>query len=104
MQKEQTEAFGFSVRTDVFEEQLAHPREEAYYTVDGETITIPVDAVRAKEIMLTLYEQAVPYPSMPGSIRDVMEEELLSCLEGNKSAVEAGKVLQNRVQLYLDEL
>lgn len=102
-QKGMVEAVGLSVRRDVFEEQLNALEAEITYRVDGEAFTIPVDAETVKEKFLALYENSVPYPSLPESISAVLEEELESCFLGEKSAEEVGKVLQNRIQLYLYE-
>lgn len=102
-QKGMVEAVGLSVRRDVFEEQLNALEAEITYRVDGEAFTIPVDAETVKEEFLALYENSVPYPSLLESISAVLEEELESCFLGEKSAEEVGKVLQNRIQLYLYE-
>lgn len=93
----------FSVRQDVFEEQLENMDEEVTYTVDGEPLTIDVDAEDIKWKLLDLYEDSVPYPSLPPGLREVVSEELQSFFSGQKSAKDVCAVLQNRVQLYLNE-
>lgn len=95
--------FYFSVRQDIFLEQLDDMPEEWEGFIDGAPVTIPVDKEQAKERVLSLYEKAVPYPSMPQEIGQVLEEELSECFQGTKSVEEAAGILQNRVQLYLDE-
>lgn len=95
--------FYFSVRQDIFLEQLDDMPEEWEGYIDGAPITIPVDKEQAKERVLSLYEKAVPYPSMPQEIGQVLEEELSECFQGAKSVEEVAGILQNRVQLYLDE-
>lgn len=101
-QKKLVEGTEFSMRRDVFEEQLAGLDDEIEYSVDGEQLSIPVDAKTVREKVLALYENSVPYLSLPESIGALLEEELESCFSGQKSAGEAGKVIQNRIQLYLD--
>ena len=93
----------FSVRQDVFLEQLDDMPEELKYYKDGAEVTIPVDKERARERLLSLYEKAVPRPAMPQEIGQVLEEGLQECFHGSKSVEEVAGILQNRVQLYLDE-
>lgn len=50
-----------------------------------------------------LVKGAQPYPYEMGKIRMIIEEELGAFLEGQKTAEETAKVIDSRVQLYLDE-
>ncbi len=50
-----------------------------------------------------LVKGAQPYPYEMGKIRMIIEEELGAFLEGRKTAEETAKVIDSRVQLYLDE-
>ena len=38
-----------------------------------------------------------------GTVKDIILEETQYFFEGQKTAVEVGKIIQDRVQLYLDE-
>lgn len=49
-------------------------------------------------------ESCVPRPKGHEDIESIVWEEASSYIEGNKSAEEAAKIVDNRVQLYLDEL
>lgn len=102
-QKNLVKHFYFSVRQDVFQEQLDGMPEELVHYRDGAYVTIPVDKEQAKERLLSIYEKAVPYPAMPQEIGQVLEEELSECFHGTRSVEEVAGILQNRVQLYLDE-
>ena len=93
----------FSVRKDVFERRLADVESEVKYQVDGEELMIKVDREAVKETLLALYEESVPYPALPGDLADVFAEELSGFFQGGQSAEQAAKILQNRVQLYLNE-
>ena len=93
----------FSVRKDVFESRLADVESEVKYQVDGEELMIKVDREAVKETLLALYEESVPYPALPGDLADVFAEELSGFFQGGQSAEQAAKILQNRVQLYLNE-
>ncbi len=102
-QSELVRDYGFSIRRDVLMNQLENMSEELVYIIDGAQVRIPVDKERAKERLLSLYEKAVPEPSLPAEIYQVFTEELSQCFRGSKTVEEAAEVLQNRVQLYLDE-
>ncbi len=94
---------GYSVREDVFMEQLKEPENQSIYTVGGESFTVSADWEAVKEELLSIYEKALPEPVMPEGMRTAIEDELWECFYGTKSIEEVGKTLQNRVQLYLDE-
>ena len=49
-------------------------------------------------------ESCVPRPKSHEDIESIVWEDASSYIEGNKSAEEAAKIVDNRVQLYLDEL
>ena len=102
-QKDLAKLYYFSVRQDVFLEQLDTMPEELVRYMDGAEVTIPVDKEQAKERLLSLYEKAVPRPPMPQEVGQILEEGLSECFHGTKSVEEVAGILQNRVRLYLDE-
>ena len=102
-QKNLAKLYYFSVRQDVFLEQLDTMPEELVRYMDGAEVTIPVDKEQAKERLLSLYEKAVPRPPMPQEVGQILEEGLTECFHGTKSVEEVAGILQNRVRLYLDE-
>lgn len=102
-QKDLAKLYYFSVRQDVFLEQLDTMPEELVRYMDGAEVTIPVDKEQAKERLLSLYEKAVPRPPMPQGVGQILEEGLSECFHGTKSVEEVAGILQNRVRLYLDE-
>lgn len=94
---------GFSVREDIFMEQLKEPAQRSQYVIGGETFTVSADWTTVKEELLALYEKCVPYPVMPDAVEAAISEELRECFYGSKSIPQVGEILQNRIQLYLDE-
>lgn len=50
-----------------------------------------------------LLESCVPQPEEYSDILSIVWEEGQSCLSGDKSAAEAAKIIDSRVQVYLDE-
>ena len=102
-QKDLAKLYYFSVRQDVFLEQLDTMPEELVRYMDGAEVTIPVDKEQAKERLLSLYEKAVPRPPMPQEVGQILEEGLSECFHGTKSVEEVAGILQNQVRLYLDE-
>lgn len=93
----------YSVRKDVFEEQLEEPKDAGGYLIGGETVTVSGDWAAAKEELLSIYEKSVPVPAMPKSMDAVIFEELAGYFDEAKSMEDAAEIIQNRVQLYLDE-
>ena len=79
------------------------PKNQSSYIIGGEVLKISADWAAVKEELLAIYERSVPAPVMPKTMDAVISDELAECFNGTKSVVEAGRILQNRVQLYLDE-
>ncbi len=103
-QKAAAEEVGaLSVRKDVFEESLNNLPEETMWIIDGEDFKFTVDKERVSEQFMSLYEKAVPNPSLPAEVENILEEELQSYFEGQKTAEQVCSVLQKRMQLYLYE-
>lgn len=103
VQADLVKKFGFSVRKDVFEEQLKNVEDEVTYIIEGEKVLLSVDKEHIKDRIFSLYDKAEPYPSMPDGIGSALAEELQEYFHGVKRPEEVQKVLQNRVQLYLNE-
>ena len=57
-----------------------------------------------KEAYEQFLESCVPRPKSHEDIESIVWEDASSYIEGNKSAEEVAKIVDNRVQLYLDEL
>ncbi len=92
-----------SVRKDLFEEFLADTPEETRYIIEGEDITFKVDKKKVTEQFMEIYEMAIPEPSLPAEVENILEEELQSYFTGQTTLEQACSVLQNRMQLYLYE-
>ncbi len=84
--------------------------KEVYGTFYGENgvktmLTFTEDDITdelVEEFVKTL-EDARPYPLRTVPILEIISEEAADYFNGSKSAAEVGKVVTNRVQLYLDE-
>ena len=61
------------------------------------------DGTSFKEEYLDLLERLEPQPYCPQAIKDIVVEECSQFFDGGRSAKETAKVIQRRVQLYLDE-
>ena len=102
---------GFSVRRDVISDSVV--------TVDGEPRLIynignmptlmelknlKPDGTTYLEEFLDFVDICVAGDKWSLGIEQILEEELESYFQGDKSAQKAAELIQNRVQLYLDEL
>lgn len=92
-----------TVRKDVLEEYLNNLPEETLWIMEGEAFEVSLDKERVSEQFMSLYEKAVPNPGLPAEVENILEEELQSYFEGQKTAEQVCSVLQNRMQLYLYE-
>ncbi len=79
--------------------------------VDNETrafwkeyrVQIKEDGSTTLDDYCKLLESCVPQPEEYSDILSIVWEEGQSCLSGDKSAAEAAKIIDSRVQVYLDE-
>lgn len=61
------------------------------------------DGTSFKEEYLDLLERLEPQPYCPQAIKDIVAEKSSQFFDGDCSVKEAAKVIQRRVQLYLDK-
>lgn len=102
------------VRRDVLQDCVKE-QVEMY----GEKAPIPVFVMGEREVIpltgredgtsylpeyLELLEQCIPRKTEWNTIRNIVREEAAAFFAGDKSAHEAAEIIQNRVQLYLEEL
>lgn len=66
-------------------------------------LTLKADGTSYLEEYMAYLESCVPQPEYPSGISAILLEELLPYFEGDKSVEDTVRILQNRVQLYLDE-
>ena len=55
------------------------------------------------EAMMKDLDSLGPYPYIGNVVEDIILEEADSFFNGNKSAEDVAKIINNRVQLYLNE-
>ncbi len=102
------------VRKDVLQDSVKE-QVELY----GEKAPIPIFVMGEREVIpltgredgtsylpeyLELMEQCIPRKTEWNTVRSIVMEEAAAFFAGDKSAHEAAGIIQNRVQLYLDEL
>lgn len=66
-------------------------------------LTLKADGTSYLEEYMAYLESCEPQPEYPSGISAILLEELLPYFEGDKSVEDTVRILQNRVQLYLDE-
>lgn len=85
--------------------------EIKYVEVEGETqafwrgnqLVIKEDGTTTLDDYIDLLEGCVPYPNKYEEIINIVWEEAQSYIAGDKTAKEVAKIIDNRMQLYLDE-
>lgn len=106
-----------SARQDVLTEQLTaipehHIRmtpgsmeifEQTGNYEDIKNIEVTIEPEVWTEAFWKLYDKLKPYPTFPEGLTVIIEEELDIYFGGGKTAEETAKILQNRVQLWIDE-
>ena len=92
------------VRMDIMDEFLEYCREP------GKTATfLGIDYVEKClsdeqiELYKEFFERAEPTPDGDNELYDIICEELVPYLDGNRTLEEAADIMDNRVQLYLNE-
>ena len=81
------------------------------YSVDENLVTttemvVDVPAItkeQAQVIMDEINTASISDYDIDGTVKDIILEETQYFFEGQKTAGEVGKIIQDRVQLYLDE-
>ncbi len=98
------------VRKDVLRDRVGkNPytgKPQLLLDVNGNLVTgieTKPDGTTWIEEFISFAEGAIPEPTKPSAIGTILGDELPSYFEGSKSAEETAKIIQNRVQLYLDE-
>ena len=97
-------------RIDIFEEEIADYQDfRRYYYGDSSSqnhILSYKDKQLSDEQISTfkkLLNEASPIPNDADTISAIIEEELGAFLAGQKTTEETAKIMDSRVQLYLDE-
>lgn len=99
----QIQDMDMSTREDVLMAQIDNMNTSVSNMVNGENISMEIDAEKTREHILQLCEKGTIYPLEGSVLKDMILEALSSCFDGTKTAEEAAATLQNRAQLYLDE-
>ncbi len=69
----------------------------------GQELCIKEDGRTILEDYIALLESCVPYPGTYETIESIVWEEAAAYVSGDKSAAEVARIVDSRVQLYLDE-
>ena len=69
----------------------------------GQELCIKEDGSTILEGYIALLESCVPYPGTYETIESIVWEEAAAYVSGDKSAAEVARIVDSRVQLYLDE-
>ena len=101
---------GVSIRRDVVRDSvvIADGVPKRIITINGNTLLSEVNCLKPdgssyQEEFMELLESAVARDKWPSQIREILMEEMEPYVQGDKTAQEAARLIQNRVQLYLDE-
>lgn len=88
---------GFALSGDILEKQ------ELWASWRGQELCIKEDGSTILEDYIALLENCVPYPGTYETIESIVWEEAAAYVSGDKSAAEVARIVDSRVQLYLDE-
>lgn len=97
---------GFPTRADVFEREMKEGVQQGLSGAsfaDGTRVEFREPTAEEVELVYSLIEMAGAEKEMEQTIVEIIKEEAAYMYEGNKTTEEVAKVIQNRVQLYLDE-
>ena len=99
-----------SVRRDVTRDSVIYGANNTAFIQGGmgmSTLRIQLelkpDGTTYLEDYLAFAESCVPEPVRPSAIGSIIGEEISAYFTGNKDAGEVARIIDNRVQLYLDE-
>lgn len=108
---------GLPVRKDLFEEWAREETRSSYYMdkngerveydlilyQNGEEIVVPPLDQEQLEELIAYVESITEIPFEDNSVMNIINEEIGAYFAGQKTAEATAKLIQNRVQLYLDE-
>lgn len=87
----------------IFEEDIRYSYDgtESYW--NGELLVVKEDGGRILQDFNSFLESCVPGPRLYENLEAIIWEEAQGYFEGDKTAEEAARIINNRIQLYLDE-
>ena len=108
---------GLPVRMDLFEEWAREETRRSYYMDEngerveydltlfrnGEEIVVPPLDQGQLEELIAYVESVTTLPFEDNNVLNIIREEMGAYFAGQKTAEATAKLIQNRVQLYLDE-
>lgn len=109
----QFKTMGCSVRMDVLRNCVIYNEyEKIYYKIYSyeagqpvyQSIDLKPDGTPYLEEFLEFVAGCEPMPYCPSEVEDIVYEEINLFFNGSKSAEETARVIQSRVQLYLEEM
>ncbi|MBR5994747.1 MAG: hypothetical protein IK018_13150 [Lachnospiraceae bacterium] len=104
--KDYSSGLEYRVNRDAFKtgihDSWAYSKEDSAFTYRG--LKIPTYMTEADgNIIIDMMEQAIATPELDAKIWDIIEEEVSYYFVGEKTLEETVKILQKRVNLYLEE-
>lgn len=110
-QKAQADCVYYSVRRNSLEEaqirKSDYEKDKWSYRYGKEkgslTIISKSDVKAYVKVFNTFLEKCEPVPQIPETLESILWEELDAYFGGDKTAEDTAKIIDNRVQLYLDE-
>ena len=96
-----TYQYGIATLNSAMEEMLEQSKEEKFIGMSGHDIPSATD--EDLQQFRQLLDNAVIRDDELTVINEIMSEELDTCFSGGRSVEDTVKVIQDRVQLYLDE-
>lgn len=110
-------SYRFSVRMDILEEQMALAKERPYwemedgtkeyyddsYWLNGESIPIGVNTDEDNQKMMDFIKSVNRVKSYNEEVQKIINEEAGSFFEGQKSAADVARIIQDRVYTYVNE-
>lgn len=90
---------GFPVRQDAFETYLDRPFSQTFQYVNGDT-----SEEQKEQLRYMAANMHVSQIVNNTTVNTIISEELQAFIAGDKTAAETAAIIQNRIQLYLDEV
>lgn len=116
MDSENQTGYGFSANKESFDRQIKEAMEKPYYMEGNEKVyyndtyylggqELPIEPLTAEraEYLKNYVLSVSKRGGADQSISDIVLEEATPYLEGQKSAEEVAKIIQSRVQIYVNE-
>ena len=86
-----------------FHESEIEQSPEGEYLWRGEGLSVLEDGSTSLHRAISFLESCVPAPALHPELMKIISEELEAFYTGDKSAEQTAKIIDGRIQIYLDE-